>query len=58
VERGAFPATTLTALEALGHRWRTIERQGNANTIVVETKTGRLHGVPDPRRPTTKASGD
>lgn len=58
VERGAFPTTTLTALEALGHRWRTIERQGNANTIVVETKTGRLHGVPDPRRPTTKASGD
>jgi hypothetical protein len=41
---------------------RTVPRQGIANTIVVEPaadgRTSRIHGVPDPRRSTTRAAGD
>ena len=50
------------ALTALGHRIRTIEHQGNANTIVVEPAADggspRIHGVADRRRATTRAAGD
>jgi gamma-glutamyltranspeptidase/glutathione hydrolase len=57
-----WPRATLEALNALGHRTRMIERQGNANTIVVESgeegRSPRIHGVPDPRRSTTRAAGD
>jgi gamma-glutamyltranspeptidase/glutathione hydrolase len=57
-----WPRATLDALTALGHRVRSIERQGNANTIVVEPRVEdnppRIHGVPDPRRSTTRAAGD
>jgi gamma-glutamyltranspeptidase/glutathione hydrolase len=57
-----WPRATLDALSARGHRVRSIERQGNANTIVVEPAVEddppRIHGVPDPRRSTTRAAGD
>jgi gamma-glutamyltranspeptidase / glutathione hydrolase len=58
----AWPAATIESLTALGHRIRTIEHQGNANTIVVEPAADggspRIHGVPDLRRATTRAAGD
>jgi gamma-glutamyltranspeptidase / glutathione hydrolase len=57
-----WPKATLDALAGLGHRVRTVEHQGNANTIVVEPagegRPRRIHGVPDPRRSTTRAAGD
>ena len=57
-----WPRATLEALTAMGHRVRTIEHQGNANTIVVEPCRGRdgrrgSTAVPDRRRSTTKAAG-
>ncbi|MGP0064181.1 MAG: gamma-glutamyltransferase [Isosphaeraceae bacterium] len=56
------PKATLDALLAMGHHLRTIEHQGNANTIVVtldeDNPQPRIHGIADPRRTTTKASGD
>jgi gamma-glutamyltranspeptidase / glutathione hydrolase len=58
----AWPAATVESLAALGHRVRTSEHQGNANTIVVEPAADggspRIHGVPDRRRATTRAAGD
>ena len=57
-----WPKATLEALSSMGHRLQTIDRQGNANTIVVEPANAghpaRIHGVPDPRRSTTRAAGD
>jgi gamma-glutamyltranspeptidase/glutathione hydrolase len=62
VEGHAWPKATLEALASLGHGVRTIEHQGNANTIVVEPamegRPSRIHGVPDTRRATTRAAGD
>jgi gamma-glutamyltranspeptidase/glutathione hydrolase len=72
LEGRAWPRSTLAALASLGHRVRFVDHQGNANTIVIEpdTRLGpgagsdngrpvrRIHGVPDRRRTTTKASGD
>ncbi|MDR3618667.1 MAG: gamma-glutamyltransferase [Paludisphaera borealis] len=52
-----WPEPTLKGLTARGHAWRTVGRQGVANTIVVDA-AGLRHGVPDPRRATAKASGD
>ncbi|MHB1560686.1 MAG: gamma-glutamyltransferase [Isosphaeraceae bacterium] len=59
----SWPVATIEGLESLGHRPRTLERQGNANTIVVEPAppggtAARIHGVPDRRRSSTKAAGD
>jgi gamma-glutamyltranspeptidase / glutathione hydrolase len=57
-----WPQATRDALAGLGHRLRTVQHQGNANTIVVEPaaerRPSRIHGVPDPRRSTTRAAGD
>src|SRR5262249_30819778 len=64
LEGRAWPEATRDALAALGHRLRSSDHQGNANTIVVEAGPDgrspgpRLHGIADRRRTTTKASGD
>jgi gamma-glutamyltranspeptidase/glutathione hydrolase len=64
LEGRTWPQATLDALAARGHRIRSTDRQGNANTIVAEPETGadararRLHGIADHRRSTAKASGD
>jgi gamma-glutamyltranspeptidase/glutathione hydrolase len=70
LEGRAWPQSTLEALTALGHRLRHVDRQGIANTIVVdaEDRSGlaagadppgpRLQGLPDRRRSTAKAAGD
>jgi gamma-glutamyltranspeptidase / glutathione hydrolase len=57
LEGRSWAESTRLALTALGHKIATIEHQGNANTIVVDPD-GRLHGIADPRRSTTNASGD
>ena len=53
-----WPEETLKALTDMGHALRTGGRQGNANSILVDPATGLRHGAADPRRTTTKASGD
>ncbi|WP_240906940.1 gamma-glutamyltransferase [Paludisphaera rhizosphaerae] len=53
-----WPEATLKALTDLGHKWRLADRQGDANSIVVDVPGGKLHGAPDTRRATVKASGD
>jgi gamma-glutamyltranspeptidase/glutathione hydrolase len=58
LEGSRFDASTRSALEAMGHRLRRVDIQGDAHTIVVDVKTGRRYGVADRRRETAKASGD
>lgn len=58
LEGDDWPAETVKALTDMGHKVRTGGRQGNANTILVDPSTGLRHGAADPRRATTKASGD
>jgi gamma-glutamyltranspeptidase/glutathione hydrolase len=48
---------TVDALVERGHAVRRVAIQGDAHTIVVEPRTGRIHGVADRRRATSKASG-
>lgn len=50
--------STRDALKAMGHRVREAGIQGDAHTIVVDPTTGVKHGVADPRRDTSRASGD
>jgi len=58
LEGRKWPAKTIEALEARGHRPSVVEHQGNANTIVVDPVTNRLHGAADRRRATARAAGD
>jgi gamma-glutamyltranspeptidase / glutathione hydrolase len=46
---GGFSDETVAALEALGHEIVQRRDWGNAHAIVVDPKTGRLEGAPDPR---------
>jgi gamma-glutamyltranspeptidase/glutathione hydrolase len=55
--RGRNEATA-EALRAMGHRIKFADIQGDAQTIVVDPSTGRIHGVADHRRKTERASGD
>ncbi|CAN5821375.1 gamma-glutamyltransferase [soil metagenome] len=55
---GRRDEATLQALQARGHLTGRLSLQGDAHTIVIEPTTGRIHGVADPRRATSKASGD
>lgn len=57
-EGGTWTETARAELATMGHRWRSIDHLGIANTIVVEPSTGQIHGIADRRRPTTRASGD
>jgi gamma-glutamyltranspeptidase / glutathione hydrolase len=58
LEGESWPDATRLALATMGHKVRSIHRQGNANTIVITPLSRRIHGVADPRRMITKASGD
>jgi gamma-glutamyltranspeptidase/glutathione hydrolase len=58
LEGRAWPEATRSGLTEMGHKWRPIDRQGIANSIVVDLPTGRLHGVADRRRSASKACGD
>ena len=57
LEGRSWAEATREALTSMGHKLGTIGHQGNANTIVVDPD-GKLHGVADHRRPTSKAAGD
>jgi gamma-glutamyltranspeptidase/glutathione hydrolase len=58
LEGESWPDATKAALTAMGHKVRLIHRQGNANSIVITPSSGQIHGIADPRRMTTRASGD
>jgi gamma-glutamyltranspeptidase/glutathione hydrolase len=58
LEGRSWPAKTIEALQARGHRLRVVEHQGNANTIVVDPAANRLYGAADQRRATAGAAGD
>jgi gamma-glutamyltranspeptidase/glutathione hydrolase len=58
LEEDPWPESTRPALSSMGYHLRSIGRMGNANTIVVDPSSGRIHGIADRRRTTTKASGD
>ncbi len=58
LEGSSWEEATLEDLRRRGHAVRRGGVQGDAHTIVVEPETGRIHGVADPRRKTSKASGD
>ncbi len=57
LEGTSWDAATREALAALGHRIKVGGTQGDAHTIVVD-EAGVIHGVPDPRRKTSRAAGD
>jgi gamma-glutamyltranspeptidase/glutathione hydrolase len=46
------------ALRKMGHQVRFTDTQGDAQTIVVDSSTARIHGVADRRRETERAAGD
>ncbi len=54
---GKWDAATLDALSSLGHKSKTGGIQGDAHTIVID-EAGKIHGIPDPRRITSRAAGD
>jgi gamma-glutamyltranspeptidase/glutathione hydrolase len=58
LEGETWPASTLDDLRQRGHRLRVGGIQGDAHTIAVDPTTGVIHAVPDPRRKTSRGSGD
>ena len=57
-ERNALPASTVAALEAMGHRVRvSTGTQGTAHSIQVDARTGRRIGAPDARDTDAGAAG-
>jgi gamma-glutamyltranspeptidase/glutathione hydrolase len=58
LEGRAWDEVTLSNLKERGHRLRVGGTQGDAHTIVVDPTTRMIHAVPDPRRRTSRASGD
>jgi gamma-glutamyltranspeptidase/glutathione hydrolase len=58
VERRFNDESALEALRAMGHRIERAPVQGDANSIAVDLEQHAIRGAADPRRETTKASGD
>ncbi len=55
---GRWPETTREVLRRMGHTLRVGGVQGDAHSIVIDPRDGTIHGVPDQRRETARASGD
>jgi gamma-glutamyltranspeptidase/glutathione hydrolase len=58
LEGDAWDPAVRDALKAMGHTLRRVSVQGDAHSIVVDPASGKLHGVPDPRRVNSRAAGD
>ena len=56
-ERNGLSPDTLAILKARGHTFRAIERQGSAEVIVVEPRSGKLAGGDDRRNAGGGAAG-
>ncbi len=57
LEGQSWPTATRDALTELGYKLKVGGSQGDAHTIAVDAD-GTIHGVPDLRRRTSRASGD
>jgi gamma-glutamyltranspeptidase/glutathione hydrolase len=57
IEEDGVPAATVSELEAMGHTVQVGGRQGSANSIGVDARTGERVGAPDPRSPDSGARG-
>ncbi|MEQ1690386.1 MAG: gamma-glutamyltransferase [Gemmatimonas sp.] len=49
IERDAVPASTVSALEKMGHRVQIGGQQGTAHSVVIDARNGHRTGAPDPR---------
>ncbi len=58
LEGGDWPQASLDALLQMGHSLRSVKIQGDAHTIAVDPPSGRILGLPDPRRKTSRACGE
>ncbi len=58
LEGRSWPEAARSALAEMGHKVRVANRQGIANTIVVDRAAGQIFGIADSRSPITRASGD
>ncbi len=58
LEGRSWPDQTRHALLELGHRIKVVNRQGIANTIVVDRAGARIFGIADRRSPLARAAGD
>ncbi len=58
MEGTAWDEATLADLRARGHRLTVGGVQGDAHTIAVDPASGLIQAEPDPRRKTSRASGD
>ena len=58
LEGSSWSAETRESLRKMGHFVGSESIQGDAHTIALDPKTGKRIGVADPRRETSRASGD
>jgi gamma-glutamyltranspeptidase / glutathione hydrolase len=58
LEGRSWPDSTRSALLGMGHKLNVVNRQGIANTIVVDRAENKLHGLADHRTTSSKAAGD
>ncbi|MBL0169767.1 MAG: gamma-glutamyltransferase [Gemmatimonadaceae bacterium] len=49
IERDGVPASTVSALEKMGHKVQFGGQQGTAHSIMIDPRTGHRVGAPDPR---------
>lgn len=57
VERNGVPESTIAALQAMGHKAQFGGQQGTAHSVMVDARTGRRIGAPDPRDRDAGAAG-
>jgi gamma-glutamyltranspeptidase len=55
-EEGAIPAEVMARLKQMGHNIRMQGKQGDGNSIFVDSAKGVAYGVNDHRSPDGKAS--
>jgi gamma-glutamyltranspeptidase/glutathione hydrolase len=58
LEGRSWARETIDDLARRGHQVEVGRTQGDAHTIIIDPETGQIHGVADPRRRTSRASGD
>lgn len=58
LEGRSWPEATRSALLGMGHKLKVVNRQGIANSIVVDRATQKIWGLADHRSPTARATGD
>ena len=57
IERNGVPESTVSALQAMGHKAQFGGQQGNAHSIMIDPASGHRRGAPDPRDRDAGAAG-